>query len=279
MKHLLTTILLLCALTINAQTTVVTHTAKQQPAKVQPKPKAPAKVPPKPKTPVKVQPKPKAPVKVQPSPKPKNKPNTGSAAGHEWVDLALPSGTLWATCNVGASNPEEYGDYFAWGETKPKFYYDWSSYFDTTDNGATFKKYNNNGGKTKLDLSDDAAYVNWGSGWCMPSREQLDELREKCLWTWTSKNGVIGLEAKSKYNGHTIFLPAAGSRKNDCLSGDGASDPAAPGGSYWLCSLDERNPSFANYIFFFMDFVGCEEYCRYEGRPVRPVRGNQANNH
>ena len=85
--------------------------------------------------------------------------------GHEWVDLGLPSGTKWATCNVGASKPEEYGDYFAWGETKPKSTYDWRTYFDTDDVGKTFKKYNINGGLTELQPEDDAATANWGSGW------------------------------------------------------------------------------------------------------------------
>ena len=78
--------------------------------------------------------------------------------GHEYVDLGLPSGTLWATCNVGAESPEEYGDYFAWGETAPKGTYSWSNYFDTNDGGTTFAKYNNDGGKTVLDPEDDAVH-------------------------------------------------------------------------------------------------------------------------
>lgn len=110
--------------------------------------------------------------------------SSGSYGGHDYVDLGLPSGTLWATCNVGALKPEEYGDHFAWGETKPKQGYCWSSYFDIIDEGwglnKAFKKYNYDSGKTELDLANDAAYVNWGSGWRMPSRVQQNELMTKC---------------------------------------------------------------------------------------------------
>ena len=82
---------------------------------------------------------------------------------HEWVDLDLPSGTLWATCNVGAHSPEEYGDYFAWGDTKPKSEFTWSNYFDKEDGSSTFKTYNKDGGLTELLPEHDAATVNWGS--------------------------------------------------------------------------------------------------------------------
>ena len=95
--------------------------------------------------------------------------------GHEYVDLGLPSGTKWATCNVGASKPEEYGDYFAWGETKPKSTYNWSTYFDTDDGGSTFKKYYNNGGLTELQPADDAATANWAAaGRCRASTKSMN---------------------------------------------------------------------------------------------------------
>ena len=91
----------------------------------------------------------------------------------EYVDLGLPSGTLWATTNIGATSPEDYGDYFAWGETTTKS--DWETYFDVDDD-FSFKKYYNNGGLTELLPEDDAATANWGSEWQMPSDDQIDEL-------------------------------------------------------------------------------------------------------
>lgn len=115
---------------------------------------------------------------------------------HEWVDLGLPSGTLWATCNIGASSPEESGDYFAWGETAPKETYNWETYKWCNDRDNTVTKYCTTDiygtvdNKTELDLEDDAAYVNWGSSWRMPSMEQIKELREYCSWEWTQSNGV-----------------------------------------------------------------------------------------
>ena len=122
---------------------------------------------------------------------------------HEYVDLGLPSGTLWATCNVGASKPEEFGEYFAWGETKPKDKYDWSTYkwcdgsYNTLtkygfDNG--YDKYGIVDNKERLDPEDDAATANWGVDWCMPSKEQFKELYNSSYTTteWKAVNGVNG---------------------------------------------------------------------------------------
>ena len=108
---------------------------------------------------------------------------------HEWVDLGLPSGTLWATCNVGASNPEELGSYFAWGETATKDFYEWSTYKWCNGSETTMTKYCTNSdygndgfvdNKTELDFEDDAAYVNWGPSWRIPSYEQFEELCTSC---------------------------------------------------------------------------------------------------
>ena len=123
---------------------------------------------------------------------------------HEYVDLGLPSGTLWATCNVGANSPEEYGDYFAWGETKTKSTYDWGTYKYCNGSSTTLTKYctlSSYGiveNKTELELLDDAAYVNWGEEWRMPSVDQLDELHTQCEWIWSSRNGINGYMVKSK---------------------------------------------------------------------------------
>lgn len=192
----------------------------------------------------------------------------GTHNGHEWVDLGLPSGTLWATCNVGASSPEEYGDYFAWGETKPKNTYGWSIYFDTYDGGNTFLKYNHEGGKTELDLEDDAAYKNWGEGWRMPSDEQQDELRAKCTWTWTRKNGVNGFEVKSKTNGRSLFLPAAGHRYEGSLGNTGSQV------YYWSRALSTDNSYGAYGLWLSPISVDRCYYDRYCGLSVRPVRQN-----
>lgn len=132
---------------------------------------------------------------------------------HEWVDLGLPSGTLWATCNVGASRPEEYGDYFAWGETEPQPTRNYSdaSYKFTQGKDSLLTKYcadSNYGAvdnKTELELVDDAACVNWGSDWCMPTRQQFEELMKMCMWRKTN----FGFEGTGP-NGRTIVLPTAG---------------------------------------------------------------------
>ena len=187
---------------------------------------------------------------------------------HEYVDLGLPSGTLWATCNVGASKPEEYGDYFAWGETKPKSDYSWSTYFDSDDNGNTFKKYNNNGGLTELLPEDDAATANWGSPWRMPSHDQINELFNSRYTTteWTTLNDVYGRKITSKSNGNSIFLPAAGSRWGGDLSGAGSD------GNYWSSSLYPGDGYGPYYLGFYSGFWVGRYGSRDYGRSVRAVR-------
>lgn len=188
---------------------------------------------------------------------------------HEYVDLGLPSGTKWATCNVGANSPEEYGDYFAWGETKPKSDYSWSTYFDTDDNGNTPKKYNNNGGLTKLLPEDDAATANWGSPWRMPRFDQFKELFNSNYTTteWTQLNGVNGLMITSESNGNSIFLPAAGFRWNDDL------DNAGSDGYYWSSSLNPNYGSDAYGLRFYSGYLNWGYYDnRYDGHSVRAVR-------
>ena len=166
---------------------------------------------------------------------------------HEYVDLGLPSGTLWATCNVGADAPEEYGDYFAWGETEPKDVYNWNTYKWCKGSYNTLTKYcthpdgpyagNEDCGyngfiddKTELDVEDDAAYVNWGPSWRMPSTEQQNELCENCTSQWTRLNGVNGCLVIGP-NGNTIFLPATGYRM------DGSLYYAGSDGYYWPRTL------------------------------------------
>ena len=190
----------------------------------------------------------------------------------DYVDLGLPSGTLWATCNVGASSPEEYGDYFAWGETTPKEVYNWNTYkwCEGASDQLTKYCYDSNFGyngftddKTELDLEDDAAYVNRGSDWRMPSKEQIEELINKCTWTWTTLNGVKGRKVTGP-NGNSIFLPAAGYRDGDSLIDDGSF------GNYWSRSLD--SPEYAYELAFGDGFFRRQYTDRYYGESVRAVR-------
>ena len=204
---------------------------------------------------------------------------------HEWVDLGLPSGTLWATCNVGASSPEGYGGYFAWGETAPKDYYDYTykwykeGYYDANNswhNGGLTKycTYAYDGydgftdGKTELDPSDDAATANWGSGARMPSLEQIKELRDNCSWQWTQRNGVYGRQGIGP-NGNTIFLPAAGYRWRGSLN-DAGSD-----GLYWSRTLHPDNSYDAYILNFYSGGVNWDDSRRFYGHPVRAVRVSQ----
>ena len=193
------------------------------------------------------------------------------------VDLGLPSGLKWASWNVGASVPEEYGDYFAWGETVPKEDYDWSTY--KWCNGAYNKltKYCNYyssfwdstepiDNKTTLDLEDDAARANWGGSWRMPTDAECTELRNNCTWTWTTQNGVNGRLVTSKTNSNSIFLPAAGYRYGTRLY-DVGSD-----GSYWSSSLSTGGPDDAYDVYFLSGDVYWGDYGdRCGGFSVRPV--------
>ena len=150
---------------------------------------------------------------------------TKQTSTHEYVDLGL--SVKWATCNIGANSPEEYGDYFAWGEIAPKEEYNWSTYKWCNGSETTLTKYCTDGSygtvdnKTQLELSDDAAYANWGNGWRMPTRAEFTELYEQCTWTWTTENGINGYKVTSKSTGNSIFLPVTGLRYESSLSGVG----------------------------------------------------------
>ena len=202
---------------------------------------------------------------------PSSSDHTGTENGHEYVDLGL--SVKWATFNVGANKPEDYGDYFAWGETEPKTTYDWSTYkwcngsYDTQTKYCIDSSYGTVDNKTVLDKEDDAAHVNWGGNWRMPTRTEQDELREQCTWTWTTQNGVKGYNVTSKKNGNSIFLPAAGYRSDSSLSTDGAGSY----GDYWSGSLSTDGAGFAYYLGFSSSYVGWGYYYRYGGHSVRPV--------
>lgn len=198
-----------------------------------------------------------------------------SVVSHEWVDLGLPSGTLWATCNVGASSPEDYGDYFAWGETAPKDNYNWSTYkwsngsYTTMTKYCTSSSYGYNGfvdNKTELDPEDDVAYVNWGPSWRMPTTEQQRELYENCSSVWTTQNGVNG-RLFTGPNGNTLFLPAAGNRWDESL------DYAGSIGYYWSRTLVSSTPGGAyGLVFYSGNWSGSDNGARVFGLTVRAVR-------
>ena len=184
------------------------------------------------------------------------------------VDLGLPSGLLWATCNVGATTPEGYGDYFAWGETQPKNYYGWENYLYYEGGeypSITCTKYDYDGLSTLLS-EDDAATAQWGTNWRMPTTEEWQELLNNTTGEWTTQNGVNGM-LFTALNGNSLFLPAAGHYYYDDFSDDNY---------YWSSSLDYYWHCLAGaYDFYiFNDSFNFEVYrqARCSGCPVRPVR-------
>ena len=194
--------------------------------------------------------------------------------GHEWVDLGL--SVKWATCNIGAASSEEFGQYFAWGEISPKNEYDWSNYrYRISGNkyaDLIFSKYNTNSdhgavdNKECLEPADDAAKQNWGDSWRMPTSKEWSELVEKCTWTWCVRKGHYGYEVKSKKNGNIIFLPAAGSRISDALSGTDEN------GYYWSSILDDNlHSTHAKSVNFSSLGIGRTDIPRYDGCSIRPV--------
>ena len=201
-------------------------------------------------------------------------PNNGTENGYAYVDLGL--SVKWATCNVGANNPEDYGDYFAWGETTTKDTYDWSTYKYCNGSSSTLTKYcdnsshGNNGftdNKTQLELSDDAARANWGGAWRMPTDAEWTELTYNCTWSWTTQNGVNGIKVTSKTNGNSIFLPAAGYRDGSSLRNAGSA------GNYCSSSLYTDYPYDAWGVDFNSSSVFRVDSYRYLGHSVRPVLG------
>ena len=196
----------------------------------------------------------------------------GTYNGHDYVDLGLQSGTLWATCNVGVTTPEGFGDYFAWGETLPKDIYNWNTYQYWNGSDNTLTKYCNNAeygyngftdNLTILLPEDDAATANWGAGWCTPTIEQWEELYQNTTNTWTTQNGVSGCLFTAN-NGQSLFLPAAGGRSDDEFY-EGF-------GEYWSSSLTIDCPVGAEIIDFNSDECFMTSGERYNGVSVRPVR-------
>ena len=222
-----------------------------------------------------------------PTPTPPPDPTPDPKPTMEYVDLGLPSGLKWAKCNLGASKPSDYGDYFAWGETEPKTNYTWATYKwmqagkskwkyitkYTFADGQTEGIWYDAGGnfigdnKTTLDAADDAAIAKLGSPWRMPTKDEIQELIDNCTWTETTQDGVNGYEVKSKKNGNSIFLPAAGCRGGSELYDAGSQ------GCYWSSLLDTAGSDYV-YVLSFNSgspsWFGGYRYCGCSVRPVRP---------
>lgn len=199
--------------------------------------------------------------------------HSGSYNGHDYIDLGLPSGIMWASCNVGADNPEGYGDYFAWGETQPKTTYTWATYQYCNGEDHKLTKYCNmasfgNEGYTDnytvLRSDDDAATVNWGDRWSTPTNSQWQELWANTTNRWTTQNGINGRLITGR-NGNSIFLPAGGYYWIESLNRVGAD------GNYWSSSLDTSGPNNALSIKFYTGNHSSGPYDRSVGYSVRPV--------
>ncbi len=202
---------------------------------------------------------------------------------HKYVDLGLPSGTLWATCNIGAKTPTESGNLFAWGETEPKkeFYEEtYKFYSDSKLNEYqqidelkiskynTREKYGRVDEKTILDLKDDAANIRWGGSWRIPSDEEWTELRKECKWEWQELDDEHKGYVVTGPNGNSIFIPAICSSEDNGLNTDqfGIND-----GYYWSSSLYNGFSCFARFVFFNSNNVYSNIYYRYKGLCIRPV--------
>ena len=200
---------------------------------------------------------------------------------HAYIDLGLPSGTLWATCNVGADAPEDYGDYFAWGETQPKDTYNWYTYQYCNGSNNTLTKYcsdsnyGNNGFTDNLITllpEDDAATANWGEDWRMPTKEEWQELYNNTTVTWTAQNGVNG-RLFTAPNGNTLFLPTAGYFYS--YSYGSSFHHAGEIGLYWSSSLWAVNPEHAWRFYMDSGNYSVGNSGRDSGQSIRAVRSSE----
>lgn len=199
---------------------------------------------------------------------------TGNNNGHDFVDLGLPSGRLWATCNLGAAKPEENGIYVAWGEKVSKESYSWKNYAMSCGSGSIVKvsKYCTNkmhgecDNLTVLDAADDAATALWGKGWRTPTREEWEELAKNCEWKRVKNYNGTGIDYKmgtSKKNGNIILLPFSGYYSDDSfLNSDGM---------YWTSTLHESVSREAYSARVIASSINCHGVNRKQGLSVRAV--------
>ena len=215
-----------------------------------------------------------------------------SPEGAEAIDMGLPSGTKWANMNVGANNPEEYGLFFAWGETtgydsdtSDGRIFEWAQYKWLSEGGSSWTQvnkyqindnrisacwYDNEGkyigdNKVMLEMEDDAAMAHWGMKWRIPTYAEMEELADFCNVNWMTKNGVNGLEFTSKINGNSIFLPAAGYRNDNLVNNIGSN------GAYWTSTLRSTDTLFAGCLNLSSTGVEMPYNDRFNGCSIRPV--------
>lgn len=201
---------------------------------------------------------------------------SGQQDGHDYVDLGLPSGTLWATCNIGANKPDANGFYFAWGETSAKQSFDWANYklCNGSDTRTKVIKYcvNDRKGevdnKRSLEAADDAATANWGGKWIIPSHEAWEELMNGCDWEWVRDYEGTGIDVKmgrSKSNGNTIVLPFAGYYNGENLMKNE--------GMYWTSTLYETDSHQALTVRVYTHNMNSTNVNRKLGMSIRAVVG------
>lgn len=209
---------------------------------------------------------------------------SGTVAGHEALDLG--TGILWATTNIGAENPQDYGTYFSWGEVAKKETYTWANYKwsdgfvpQTTKDYeelkmtkyCLFKVYGTKDDKKVLEPADDAAAQIWKNGWRMPTKAEVEDLLAKCEWEWSRVDGLYGYKISSKKTGKSIFLPAAG-----MIAADGSHNSAFMC-NYWTSSLHDQNEQYYAYSFVYLNDDKDENSryishtYRYLGMTIRPV--------
>ena len=214
---------------------------------------------------------------------------SGSVNGYNYVDLGLPSGLKWATWNVGATSPEGYGSYFAWGETSSKSKYTWGLYKYCTSGGdyyiisggwasdeVVLSKYTINDLRNSLEFADDAARFNWGGGWRMPTKAEQEELINNCTRSRITLNGVKGFLLSSNINGNSIFIPAAGYKRiriapEELELNSTVLSEAGSVGAYWSSSLDVSNPISACHMTFISNSGYSSTTSRNWGLPIRAV--------
>lgn len=191
--------------------------------------------------------------------------NDGDINGHSFVDLGLPSGLKWAACNVGASSPIGYGQYFAWGETTPKTEY---TQYNSTTYEAILTNLQTEGIVAlsgNLTMAGDAAHANWGATWRMPTNLELEELKDKCTWQWTEIGGTNGYKVIGA-NGKSIFLPAAG------IYSASSAHYTGERGDYWSStSYDLGLGGYSYNIYFSGNHQQVEWSYRFYGFSIRPV--------
>jgi len=193
--------------------------------------------------------------------------------GHDCVDMGL--SVKWATCNIGASKPGEYGDYYAFAELKTKKEYSWETLKYCTSGqvwqNAKFNKYVSDArdgvvdNKLQLDIEDDVAHAKWGASWRLPTKAEQEELMTNCTWTWTEQDGNAGYKVTSKINGNSIFLPAGGYVFDEKYFTVGEF------GGYWSSTLDKVRACNAYTLYFYDSEVMWLFFARCSGRSIRPV--------